>query len=61
MADAIKARRVRGLGLYEDELNYDIACRVKRILETQTPGPALHDHARPESRVYAFRGAQVCA
>lgn len=25
-----------GLGLYEDELNYDIACRVKRILETQT-------------------------
>ena len=25
-----------GLGLYEDELNYDIACRVKQILETKT-------------------------
>ena len=24
------------LGLYEDELNYDIACRVKKILEAQT-------------------------
>lgn len=24
------------LGLYEDELNYDIACRIKRILETKT-------------------------
>lgn len=24
------------LYLYEDELNYDVACRVKRILETQT-------------------------
>ncbi|HUW59762.1 MAG TPA: N-acetylmuramoyl-L-alanine amidase [Candidatus Bathyarchaeia archaeon] len=23
-------------GLYEDEVNYDVACRVKRILETQT-------------------------
>jgi len=25
-----------GSGLYEDELNYDIACRVKRLLESQT-------------------------
>lgn len=24
------------LGLYEDELNYDIACRIKRLLETRT-------------------------
>ena len=24
------------LGLYEDKINYDIACRVKKILETQT-------------------------
>ena len=24
------------MGLYEDELNYDIACRIKEILETQT-------------------------
>ena len=27
---------VRSAGLYEDELNYDIACRIKRILETET-------------------------
>ena len=26
----------RKFGLYEDEVNYDVACRVKRILETQT-------------------------
>lgn len=24
------------LGLYEDEINYDIACRIKELLETQT-------------------------
>jgi N-acetylmuramoyl-L-alanine amidase len=24
------------LGLYEDEINYDIACRIKKILESQT-------------------------
>jgi len=27
---------VAKLGLYEDELNYDIACRIKRMLESQT-------------------------
>lgn len=27
---------VSKLGLYEDELNYDIACRIKRILESET-------------------------
>ena len=27
---------VESLGLYEDEINYDIVCRIKRILETQT-------------------------
>lgn len=27
---------VRAAGLYEDELNYDIVCRIKRVLETET-------------------------
>jgi N-acetylmuramoyl-L-alanine amidase len=37
------------LGLYEDEINYDVACRVKKILETQTRAKVymtMEDRAR---------------
>jgi N-acetylmuramoyl-L-alanine amidase len=30
----------RALGLFEDEINYDIACRIKRILDTSTEARA---------------------
>ena len=39
-------------GLYEDELNYDVACRVKKILETRTRAK-VHMTLRDPTQGYA--------
>ena len=49
---------VTKLGLYEDELNYDMACRIKRLLESSTRAKVhitLHDPDQKDAPSSAHR------